>query len=80
MLPNYEVTKVPASSRCFSPNATLLFSPKTTALSMSHYLINLRLGRRFHLAPISKSVQRVLDIGTGAGIWRIDMGMCGFPL
>lgn len=26
------------------------------------------------LAPLGKNVQRVLDIGTGTGIWAIDFG------
>lgn len=28
---------------------------------------------RLHLAPIGKTPQRILDIGTGTGIWAIDM-------
>ena len=31
--------------------------------------------RRLHLAPIGDSPQRILDLGTGTGIWAIDMGM-----
>lgn len=32
------------------------------------------LGNKLHLAPIGKSPQRILDIGTGTGIWAIDAG------
>ena len=30
---------------------------------------------KLHLAPIGKSPQRILDLGTGTGIWAIDIGM-----
>jgi methylase of polypeptide subunit release factors len=30
---------------------------------------------KLHLAPIGDHPQRILDIGTGTGIWAIDMGM-----
>lgn len=31
-------------------------------------------GEKLHLAPI-KSPHRILDMGTGTGIWAIEMGM-----
>ena len=27
---------------------------------------------KLHLAPLSKNIERVLDVGTGTGIWAID--------
>lgn len=32
----------------------------------------LTLDRKLHLAPV-KNPQRILDVGTGTGIWAIDM-------
>ncbi len=32
-----------------------------------------------NLAPITKEPQRILDIGTGTGIWAIEMGMSSAP-
>ncbi|KAH0558736.1 hypothetical protein GP486_004618 [Trichoglossum hirsutum] len=32
------------------------------------------LGGRLYLAPIGENPQRILDIGTGTGIWAIEMG------
>ena len=29
---------------------------------------------KLHLAPIANNPQRILDLGTGTGIWAIDMG------
>jgi ribosomal protein L11 methylase PrmA len=29
---------------------------------------------KLHLAPIGENPQRILDVGTGTGIWAIDMG------
>ena len=34
----------------------------------------LRTDEKLHLAPIGKHPQRILDLGTGTGIWCIDMG------
>lgn len=37
----------------------------------SHHVYNLVLGGELYRAPV-KSPQRVLDLGTGTGIWAID--------
>jgi hypothetical protein len=37
-----------------------------------HHVRNLALGGALFLAPIGKAPQRVLDIGTGTGIWAVD--------
>jgi methylase of polypeptide subunit release factors len=42
-------------------------------LDMSHHVHLLEIGGKLHLAPIGKGVHRILDIGTGTGIWAIDM-------
>src|ERR1700759_2500089 len=39
---------------------------------MNHTKYTLTQGDKLYLAPIPKDVQRVLDIGTGTGIWAID--------
>jgi methylase of polypeptide subunit release factors len=39
-----------------------------------HHEIMLRtLGGELHKAPIASNPQRILDVGTGTGIWAIDM-------
>ena len=38
-----------------------------------HYKWLLLLEGKLHLAPIPDSVQKILDLGTGTGIWAIDM-------
>lgn len=43
----------------------------TTDTEQSHHIYRLLLGGDLHLAPI-KDPKRVLDIGTGTGIWAID--------
>jgi ubiquinone/menaquinone biosynthesis C-methylase UbiE len=41
-------------------------------MDLVHHLFHLLMDGKLHLAPISKNPQRVLDIGTGTGIWAID--------
>jgi len=41
-------------------------------LDIFHHICTLTLGGKLFLAPISENPQRVLDVGTGTGIWAID--------
>ncbi|KAI9813029.1 MAG: hypothetical protein M1832_006420 [Thelocarpon impressellum] len=43
-------------------------------LDITHHMILLLCGGKMHLAPIGSNPQRILDIGTGTGIWCIQMG------
>ena len=40
---------------------------------MTHHMIKLRIGG-LHLAPIGDRPGRIIDVGTGTGIWAIEMG------
>ena len=40
-----------------------------------HKLTEVSLGGKLNLAPIPPDPQRILDIGTGTGIWAMEMGM-----
>lgn len=42
-------------------------------LDIMHHIINLLTDNKLHLAPIGKNPQKILDIGTGTGIWAIDI-------
>ena len=44
-------------------------------LDIMHTLTKVTLGGKLNLAPIMKNPRRILDIGTGTGIWAIEMGM-----
>jgi len=39
---------------------------------MYHEVLLLLLDRKLHQAPL-KNPQRIMDVGTGTGIWAIDM-------
>lgn len=39
-----------------------------------HKLTEVSLGGKLNLAPVHSNLQRILDIGTGTGIWAMEMG------
>ncbi|KAE8362373.1 S-adenosyl-L-methionine-dependent methyltransferase [Aspergillus caelatus] len=43
-------------------------------LDLFHHILTLSCNNKLHLAPISPDVEQILDLGTGTGIWAIDMG------
>ncbi|KAF2250247.1 S-adenosyl-L-methionine-dependent methyltransferase [Trematosphaeria pertusa] len=57
-------------AKYYFPNDDL----ESDRLDLYHHIQTLRLGGELHLAPIGDNPQRVLDLGTGTGIWAIDMG------
>lgn len=42
-------------------------------MDLVHHICRLVLGGKLYLAPIDESVQRILDLGTGTGIWAMDV-------
>ncbi|RYO76363.1 hypothetical protein DL766_006674 [Monosporascus sp. MC13-8B] len=42
------------------------------ALDISHHVLTLLLDGKLHGAPLNKNIQKVLDVGTGTGIWAVD--------
>ncbi|KAF5009123.1 hypothetical protein FDECE_4675 [Fusarium decemcellulare] len=41
-------------------------------MDLGHHIYRLLVGGKLHLAPIAPNPQRVLDLGTGTGIWAMD--------
>ncbi|KAI9739710.1 MAG: hypothetical protein M1834_006429 [Cirrosporium novae-zelandiae] len=41
-------------------------------LDLAHYMITSLLDGKLHLAPLPSDPSRILDIGTGTGIWAIE--------
>ncbi|KAK1585428.1 methyltransferase domain-containing protein [Colletotrichum navitas] len=52
----------------FAPND----DQQNDALDFNHYWVTDFLGDRLFVAPIGDNPQKVLDLGTGTGIWAID--------
>ncbi|KAI2618928.1 S-adenosyl-L-methionine-dependent methyltransferase [Hypoxylon sp. NC1633] len=44
------------------------------AMDMNHHFLTLCLGGKLFLAPLKEDIEKVLDIGTGTGLWAIDFG------
>jgi methylase of polypeptide subunit release factors len=42
-------------------------------IDLKHRLYTLLLEEKYFLAPIGQNPQRILDLGTGSGIWAIDV-------
>lgn len=49
-------------------------------LDIMHELMLTMMDRKLFLAPINSSVGRVLDLGTGTGVWAIDFGEAAITL
>ncbi|KAL9000018.1 MAG: hypothetical protein Q9169_001263 [Polycauliona sp. 2 TL-2023] len=47
---------------------------ETDRLDIMHRLTEVSLGGKLNLAPIPSDAKRILDIGTGTGIWAIETG------
>lgn len=43
-------------------------------MDIQHHICLLALKGRLYAAPPLKNPQKILDLGTGTGIWVIDMG------
>ena len=41
-------------------------------MDLVHHVYGLVLGGKLYLAPLVDNPQRVLDLGTGTGIWAMD--------
>ncbi|KAL9006940.1 MAG: hypothetical protein Q9188_000316 [Gyalolechia gomerana] len=48
---------------------------ETERLDIMHKMTEVSLGGKLNLAPIPKNARRILDVGTGTGIWAIETGM-----
>jgi methylase of polypeptide subunit release factors len=42
-------------------------------MDLNHEILIALLQGELHKSPIGKNPQRILDVGTGTGIWAVDM-------
>ncbi|KAF5533346.1 TAM domain-containing protein, partial [Fusarium napiforme] len=52
----------------FTPND----EQQSASIDINHHALTQLLSGKLFLAPIKDNVQKVLDVGTGTGIWAID--------
>ena len=52
-----------------------MFQREADRLDLQHHVLCLTFNSKLYFSPIEKP-KNVLDVGTGTGIWAIDMGMC----
>lgn len=45
------------------------------SVDITHHYLTILLDNNLFLAPISPHVQRVLDVGTGSGIWAMQVSL-----
>ena len=43
-------------------------------LDLTHQMIRITMGNKLFFSPLGENIERVLDVGTGTGIWAIEMG------
>ena len=50
----------------------------TFRIDLQHHLFTLTLGGQIYSSPIGKmeNLHKILDVGTGTGVWAMDLGMC----
>ncbi|KAI5456714.1 S-adenosyl-L-methionine-dependent methyltransferase [Mariannaea sp. PMI_226] len=56
------------NAQYFTPND----NQQQESVDYTHHYLQILLEGKLFLAPISKDVKKVLDVGTGTGIWAID--------
>lgn len=75
LLPNDEVRQ--QLPRCVvllnRPILTKIVKAEMARLDLSHLMFQKLLNGRLHLAPLDDP-ERILDLGSGTGIWALEMG------
>ncbi|KAI2470355.1 S-adenosyl-L-methionine-dependent methyltransferase [Annulohypoxylon bovei var. microspora] len=57
-------------SNYFAPND----EQQMHSQDITHHYLTVMLGDKLFLAPVNDDIEKVLDVGTGTGIWAIDVG------
>lgn len=71
-VPNDEVSSWPVCTRR-GISCLIAMQNEQERLDMVHHAISLMLDGALHVVDIPKKLNRILDCGTGTGIWAIDM-------
>ena len=48
-------------------------------MDIEHHNQKLQIDGKLHLCPLPEHPEEILDLGTGTGIWAIEMGMKQLP-
>ena len=75
ILPNDEVTCASSTGRKGFADY-VVEQAEQERLDIAHFLFKKALGDKLYFAPIKTGgALKILDVGTGTGIWAIEMGM-----
>ena len=72
MLPNDEAEQERLVRELTSYLSGVLKEKNNTRLDIVHHVYLLLLDGKLFRAPVGDDIQRILDVGTGTGIWAID--------
>lgn len=57
-----------------APSVDCSLKKESDRLAIMDKVVEVSLKGKKNLAPIAKQPQRILDLGTGTGIWALEMG------
>jgi len=72
LLPNDEAEQERLVRELTSYLSGVLKEKNNTRLDIVHHVYLLLLDGKLFRAPVGDDIQRILDVGTGTGIWAID--------
>ena len=65
---------IPPARQMTKADLGISYKTELDRLDLMHGMLRMTMGGKLFYAPLGENLGRVLDIGTGTGIWAIDVG------